>query len=126
MFLDNYIDNFKPYDKARAGYIIFLIHNAFIFSLVCYLFIGKINYLYYIAVIVWIIIIGFQLYYKGCVLIKLEKKMFQSKEYNGIWEHIIPLFTKKNDINYKQKKHNIIRCIGLLFCFVIFLRLIFG
>ena len=113
-------------NKIILGYILFLIHNLFIFSLTTYLLIGNINTYYYFGIITWSIIMILQFLNNGCFLLNIERKLFESNAYGGIWEHVLPLFVKKNDPNKKQKKKNIIRTVGILFYLIIFLRVIFN
>ena len=121
-----YIKDQSSYNKSILGYIIFLIHNIFIFSLATYLFMGEINRFYYIGIFTWSLIMIMQFYNNGCILLNIERYLFENKNYGGIWEHVLPLFISKTDENKKQKKKNIIRTVGSLFYLIVFLRVIFN
>ena len=85
----------------------------------------QINTYYYTAIFIWSIIMVVQFYNGGCFLLEIERYLFDSNAYGGIWEHIVPLNIKKNDPSAKKKKTNIVRTIGFLFYLLIFLRILF-
>lgn len=73
-------------DKIMNGYILVIIHWIITGIPLYYLFFGeKNNKYYYISCLIWIIIFLLHFYFKGCILTRIERQLWQDKKWWGPW-----------------------------------------
>lgn len=73
-------------DEIMNGYILVIIHWIITGIPLYYLFFGeKNNNYYYISCLIWIIIFIFHFYFKGCILTRIERQLWQDKKWWGPW-----------------------------------------
>lgn len=89
------------------GFIVVLIHWILTGIPLMYIFFGEINNYYYFSCFIWLIIFLMHLYFKGCILTRIERKLWHEKKWWGPW---IFLFTplKFVGIDITDKSANII------------------
>ena len=88
--IDEFISIFISSTNIKTLTLIAL-HNIFILLCIIYLFIGKINQLYYVVIGIMVLILLLNYRYKGCPLIHLERKYLQTNKWYGSY-HVLELF----------------------------------
>jgi hypothetical protein len=109
-----------PYTQNNyiSGYIVFLIHwiiTLFVFS---YIFIGNIDHLFYLASLIWFIIIGLHLYFNGCIFTKLERYLWNTNVWNGPWVLLTDFFSF-NMLNFNKFSRFLQNLCYLIWTFII-------
>lgn len=114
-----------PYtnNNKMSGFVIFIFH-----LLICgipgvYLMIGEVNYFYFICIAFWLFVFLLHFYFKGCILVKAERYLWNTKKWYGPWSMII--FPLQN-IGVKVTKslsENIFLAYGLFLTLYVFNRL---
>ena len=67
------------------GFILVLLHWILTGIPLLYLFFGEINNYYYLSIIIWFIIILMHFYFKGCILTRAERNIWNEKKWWGPW-----------------------------------------
>ena len=110
-------------DEIMNGYILVIIHWIITgIPLYYLLFSEKNNKYYYISCLIWIIIFLLHFYFKGCILTRIERQLWQDKKWWGPW---VFLFTplEKIGIPLTDELANIIfMCWGVLILSTILFR----
>jgi NAD(P)-dependent dehydrogenase (short-subunit alcohol dehydrogenase family) len=70
-------------NKTFSGYLLVFLHSFFGIFIIYNLIVKDIGILYYIYTIIWIIVIFSNYYFHGCILVKVEQKLFQDKSWIG-------------------------------------------
>lgn len=70
-------------DDMTKGYILIVFHNIFMGVLALYLLIGRVASVYYISVLLLLLIFISNVVFRGCVLLKMERKYINSKGWYG-------------------------------------------
>lgn len=116
-------------NNKYSGYIVFLIHwiiTLFVFS---YIFLGEIDYWFYLATLIWFIIIGLHLYFNGCIFTKIERYLWKTKVWNGPWVLLTSLFSfNRLDFNkFSKTLQNIFYFTwATIICLTVFIKLKFN
>jgi len=110
-----------------SGFIVFLIHWIITLFVFTYIFIGDIDIFFYLAVLIWIIIVFLHLYFNGCIFTKIERNYWKTNEWNGPWILLSKLLSL-NKINFKNFSKTLQNIFylgwGLFLSFFIILRLL--
>ena len=67
------------------GFILIFFHWLITFIMIIYLIIGNVNKLYYIVCFLLFIVIILYLYFKGCILVFIERYLLNTKHWWGPW-----------------------------------------
>uniref|UniRef100_A0A6C0KIV9 DUF2784 family protein n=1 Tax=viral metagenome TaxID=1070528 RepID=A0A6C0KIV9_9ZZZZ len=109
-FLDYFYDFFDhlKLNNVWIGFIISFLHYSIITFIIIYFIIGPINSLYYFLIFFSSLLILINIIFNCCPLIKLERKLFDNKQWYGIYEYEfkllhIPLTRKNIKISYYLK-----------------------
>ena len=78
-------------DDNISGIIITIFHFILIISIIYISFITTNKYTFYIITFIVIIIFLLYLYFKGCILLKLERRLYNDKNWFGIYM-VLPYF----------------------------------
>jgi hypothetical protein len=113
-----YIDtilNFFSNNSVNKGYILATVHYILGLIITLYILMGPINYYWLISFTILYMILIFNIYHKGCIFMKMERKYFNNKEWFGPYNFLI----KMNLV----KKHQILPIfyIAITFCMLIVL-----
>jgi hypothetical protein len=113
-------------NDAISGYIVFLFHYVVAaVSLLCIL-IGDINWMFYLSFVTWIAIFYLQLYFNRCILTKLERLLWNTREWSGTWALIFsPMVNTDTDMT-PNLVNNIFICCGIVIFMVGFLRFLYS
>ena len=107
-------------DSKFNGFIVFLIH--LLIQLVSFYFIilHPLGFMFYFIVVVWTFILISNFYFHGCILTKLERKLWNTKEWYG------PYFLYCEYFNLSTNfLDNLFICKIILIATLVFLRILF-
>jgi hypothetical protein len=110
-------------NNALSGFLVYFLHVGFCSIALFYIFLGDIDIFFYISVFIWLLIFAFHFYFKGCILVKLERHLWNTKEWYGPW---VILFTPLKFFNIKLTKNtseNIFVVYGILILIYILFRI---
>jgi len=102
------------------GFILFIFHLLFQLVSIYILFFHPISNLFYFTLFIWIIILISNYIFRGCILTKLERYLWQNNEWFG------PYYICCN-LNYwsSNKIKNMYICQIILLITILFLRILF-
>ena len=107
-------------DDKINGFIVFLFHLLFQFISIYILFFYPISNTFYFILLAWIIILLSNLYFRGCILTKLERYLWNTKKWFG------PAFICYDLNEWSDTKiKNVIICQLILIITIIFVRILF-
>lgn len=115
-------------NRKLAGIILATFHIIVICMSMLYLFFTtKIDYIFYICFIFWILIVSMHLYFNGCIIIRIERELMNDKHWCAGWT---PLFSVAENFYFKRKiskefANNFFICIGILISAIIFLKFLY-
>ena len=89
------------------------------------LFIFKLDWTFYISTLIWILICILHFYFNGCIFTKLERELWETKEWYGPWFLPFNLLKKYNVDITSNLANNIFICWGILIICWIIMRIIF-
>ena len=107
--------------KDNAGYFILFIHSLCTFIILYNLLFGIINTYYYIYIFVFIVILISHHYFHGCILIKVERKLFKNKKWPGFVYMCVYFFTSLFNISFDYSQTNLNYVTSLFFGMVSFI-----
>ena len=87
--------------KSTKGLTLIIIHYLTILSILFYLIFGKVNMLFYFITVFLVFVFIINIIYKGCPLIRLERKYINNKEWYGIYHSYELINIKPNKNNMK-------------------------
>ena len=128
-YLTNYITNFLEYftsDNEIKAYIVIFFHSLLILPSSAYILFGKINALYYAIIVELIIIFLLHFYFNGCILIRIERELFNDKDWFGQWTVPFIILKKMGMELTPRFMTNLFICSAILISLFIFLRLAFN
>jgi hypothetical protein len=105
------------------GFILVLCHWLFTGIPLIYLIIGKINILFYLSALIWAIIFIFHFYFKGCILTRIERKIWNEKKWWGPWMFLFTPLEKVGVTMTDELANMIFNCWGLSIIVLISIRL---
>ena len=114
-----------PYtnDNKMSGFFVFLFHILVCGIPLVYLLIGNINYIYFLCIAFWIFVFWLHFYFQGCILVKTERYLWNTKEWYGPWSIIIyPLRNIGIEIT-KSLIENVFFLYGILLSLFVFKKL---
>ena len=86
-------------------------------------FIGDINYIYFLCIGLWLFVFWLHFYFKGCILVKTERYLWDTRDWYGPWSMIIfPLQNVGVEIT-KSLTENIFLGYGLFLTLYVFMSL---
>jgi len=106
-------------------YITVFIHLIIVTLPVFVIIFKQVDIYFYISVILWLCIMSFHFYFKGCIFIRIERYLMKDKTWKGIWNFIFYIFEMLNIEITKNLENSIFICWGILFTLFIFLKLLF-
>jgi len=124
LIIDKIIKMILPFtfnSKIIAGYITTIIHILFGITVISNLIKTDNNHTLYIFTIIWILVIYSNYYFKGCILARVEKSLFNDDNWTGP-ASLVFFFTKVN----KDYVNNFIKyCIAAPMCTYLIFKYIF-
>jgi hypothetical protein len=124
-FIINNLNKITNNNKTYSFYILVFLHYTFILITFIYFILSDINYKFYISILIILCIFILHFYFRGCILIRVERKLLNNKEWYGIWNFIIfPLKFIGFDIT-SGLINNIFICFGIITLFFILIKILF-
>jgi hypothetical protein len=97
-FLDNILSYCSKIDDVKAT-ILMILHYPPMYLKTFKLLFGKINFVWWLCLIILLIIIILNIQYNGCIFIKMERKYMKCKEWFGPYNLPVKLgLLRKEDI----------------------------
>ena len=109
-------------NDAISGYIIFILHHIVACLSLIYILIGEINWLFYFVFASWIAAFGAHLYFNGCILTRLERTLWNTRDWSGTLAWIFAPAGKTDIEMTPNLVNNIFICCGIVVFMVGFLR----
>ncbi len=110
-------------NNTISGYILAMVHWLIMFLVYLYILLGDINTLFYLCCIFLLITYILHLYFSGCILIRIERKIWNTEKWWGIWT-ILFLFMQSIGIPItKLLTTNIYNLWTLYVVFIIIVKL---
>lgn len=125
-YIQNILFKLTGNNDGQSGFILVIVHWFITGIPLIYLILGKINMLYYICCFIWSIVIILHFYFKGCILTRIERTIWQEKKWWGPW---IFLFTPLEKIGIdmtNELANSIFTCWGIIIILFVFLRLLYN
>jgi hypothetical protein len=112
-------------NNVISGYILVLLHWIILGIPLIYLIIGEINSIYYVCCLIWSIVIVLHFYFKGCILTRIERSLWQEKKWWGPWIFFFTPLEKIGIDMTNELANNIFICWGVIILLYTFLRLLY-
>jgi len=119
------IDKKTNNKKIINGYILVLFHWLLTGIPLVYLMIGKINMYFYLSAAVWISIFIFHFYFKGCIITRIERKLWNEKKWWGPWMFLFTPLEKMGICMTDNLANIIFNCWGSSILILILYRIIY-
>ena len=103
------------------GIIVFILHCLIIGFFVLNSIFGKVDHIYILGILILLCVVFFHLLFRGCILIKLERRLLNSKDWYGPWTF---LFRYLDDNKIKYDKSFIYNITAFIIGFLIILKMI--
>lgn len=84
-FISNYLYSHVYPNNTVNGFIVLFFHWAIVGSALVYILLGEVNTTFFICISIWILIFVMHMYFHGCILTKIEKQLWQAKDWCGPW-----------------------------------------
>ena len=102
------------------GYIIFLLHLILYFLFSYVFFIYPISKTFYFFFFLWLLVIFSNVYFKGCLITKLERRLWNNDTWGG------PLFFFINHSYWSTNTlHNVQNCFFIAISLFLLVRIVF-
>ena len=72
-------------NNKLSGFVVIIFHWLIIGIPLLYLLFGKVNTLYYILTGLTYVIYALQIYFKGCILARIERHLLETEQWWGPW-----------------------------------------
>lgn len=119
IFFENKLKNIS-YDNKFNGFLVFLFHYIFLFIIYYLLLFFPISFSYYGIVFFWLGIVFSNIYFRGCLLTKLERHLWNTKDWFGPQYLFYDSSTLSNVM-----LQNLFICKFIFFATIIYLRILF-
>jgi hypothetical protein len=113
-------------NDAISGYIIFIFHQIIVYLSLTYILIGEINWLFYLFFTSWIAAFNLHLYFNGCILTKIERSLWNTREWSGTLAWIFSPIDNTSVAMTPNLVNNIFICCGIVIFMVGFLRFLYS
>ena len=108
-------------DNKFNGFIVFLFHYLLLFIVYCLLLFYPISSSYYGIVFFWVCIVLSNVYFRGCLLTKVERHLWKTKEWLG------PQFFFYDSCSLSNVMlQNLFICKVIFIATIIYLRILFN
>ena len=108
------------------GIIVFILHCLIIGFFALNAIFGKVDHIYLFGILILLGVVFFHLLFRGCIFIKIERKLLDTKDWYGPWTFLFNsveyYFNDKLSINLKN---NIFICWGIIISTLLLLKIVF-
>ena len=114
------LQRFVTDNNKFNGFIVFLFHLFIQLSSGYFLIIYELGNLFYATIVLWVVILFSNLYFRGCILTKIERHLWNTKDWYG------PYFLYCEILKLSPMMiHNLFICKTILIITIIFIRILF-
>ena len=113
-------------NDAVSGYIIFIFHQVIACLSLTYILIGEINWIFYLFFTAWIAAFITHLYLNGCILTRLERSLWSTRDWSGILSWLFSPVAKTGVEMTPNLVSNIFICCGIVVFMLGFLRFLYS
>lgn len=109
-----------------SGFYVYLFHIILCGSTMLYLFLGNIDIYFYFSLAVWVATFILHFHFKGCILTKIERHLWNTNTWYGPWTLLFSPFEYylKDKLSDNLKK-NIFICWGIILSTLLLLKIVF-
>ena len=113
-------------NNSVSGFYVYLSHIILCGATFLYLFLGNIDNLFYFSLSVWVSIFILHFYFKGCILTKIERHLWNTTTWYGPWTLIFKPYDEYAEEPLSDNlKKNIFICWGIILCTLLLLKIVF-
>ncbi len=113
-------------ESSILGLLVFMIHWFFIAIPLITILVGTINWKFWISICIWISIYIFHFYFNGCILTKIERRLFNDREkWYGPWTPVTGLISLLKGNPTKELMNNVFFCWGILLSIFTLIRIFY-
>ena len=76
-------------DKQRGGWLVVAIHNLIVITILVQVFYCDSKIEVCMGAMIWLLLVCCLLLFNGCFLVRLERNLFESKEWYNVWYLLI-------------------------------------
>jgi hypothetical protein len=120
-FMEEKLKNISN-DNKFNGFIIFLFHIFIQLISFYFLIFGKIGLIFYATIIIWILILFSNIYFRGCILTKIERHLWNTNDWSGPYFLYCQLLFPNIS---KTMIENLFICKIILIATIVFIRFLF-
>tara|TARA_B100001057_G_C22773786_1_gene920745 strand:+ start:797 stop:1228 length:432 start_codon:yes stop_codon:yes gene_type:complete len=125
LFLVNLLKNLSTSNKINGLYV-FIFHWLVLGVPLVKIIFGKVDIWFVISCFIWIIIFIFHIYFNGCILTRLERKLWDTKNWYGPWCLPFTFIEMYSDKKISREvANNIFYCWAVFLIFYVSLKLIY-
>ena len=125
LFLVNILKNLSTSYKINGLYV-FIFHWLVLGVPLVKIIFGKVDIWFVISCFIWIIIFIFHIYFNGCILTRLERKLWDTKNWYGPWCLPFTFIEMYSDKKISREvANNIFYCWAVFLIFYVSLKLIY-
>ena len=122
--IENFLYKYTK-NKTISGYILVLIHWLVMLLVYLYIFLGKINTIFYLCCIFLLFTYILHLYFSGCILIRVERELLNTNKWWGIWTMLFIILQYMDITITKSLTSNVYLYWTIYVIIVITIRLIY-
>lgn len=113
-------------NHAVNGLIVLLFHWCSVGIPLLGLFIFNLDWKFYTAAIMWIVVLLLHLYFNGCIFTRLERELWNTKDWYGPWFLPFNVLEYLNVPITSGLANNIYVCWGIAITIWIIIRIVFN
>lgn len=105
-------------DPKKSGFLLFLVHWIFIGIPTVYILFGEVDSKFFACCLVYIIVFLLHFYFGGCILTRIERKLWNTKHWYGPSTFFF-LFLDKIGVNMTNERMNYVYLLNAVFITII-------
>jgi hypothetical protein len=122
-FLVRLLKNLSANNSVNGLYVL-IFHWLFLGIPLVKILFGEVDMWFMISCFVWIIIFILHIYFNGCILIRLERKLWNTKEWYGPWSGVFTLVEMCSGKKVtKDSANNMFYCWATFLFFYVLIKL---
>ena len=85
-----------------SGFIVLIFHWGFVFFTGFYILFGPVDYYYWVSCFIFFLYALSNIYFHGCLFLKMERYLFNDKEWFGVWNLYDGITAEEVPVKYWQ------------------------
>ena len=111
-------------DNQTNAFLVLLIHYSIVVLSLCGLFACNYNWKFHICVVVWVCICILHIVFNGCILTRIERELWNTKDWKGPWSILFECLTNTGITVTKSLANDIYVSVALCITTFIVARVI--